>query len=217
MFALELTDQAHYQSIIDWMQMEIEATRGQSAFFDPRLQLSRLEENGVEMYVLSFDMFAIRKTYYFTSRDGFLLVASKKELFFELNQPEEREKGAFTGNFNLVFYPKNIRLMRPDLLEVRARSQREACLENLKNIHFVTSFQPDKLKESYQILFGSAPSCPAGGKYSSEFPVSCSVHGTIAGGALKPVSDFFKGVGAISIQSFVDADGFQSEVRFLPE
>lgn len=217
MFALELTDPAHYQSIIDWIQMEIEATRGRSAFFDPKLQLSRLEENGVEMYVLSFDMFAIRKTYYFTSRDGFLLVASKKELFFELGQPEEREKGAFTGNFNLVLYPKNIRQMRPDLLEVRARSQREACLENLKNIHFITSFQPDKLKESYQILYGSAPSCPAGGKYSSEFPVSCSVHGTIVGGALKPVNDFFKGVGAISIQSFVDPEGFQSEVRFFPE
>ncbi|PKL39272.1 MAG: hypothetical protein CVV41_21715 [Candidatus Riflebacteria bacterium HGW-Riflebacteria-1] len=216
MFALELTDPSHFQAIIDWIQMEIEATRSQ-AFFDPRLQLSRLEENGVEMYVFSFDLFAIRKTYYFTNRDGFLLVASKKELFFELGQPEEREKGIFTGNFNLVLYPKNIRLMRPDLLEIRARSQREACRENLKNIHFVTSFRPDKLKESYQILYGSAPMCPAGGKYSSEFPVACSVHGTISGGSLKPVSDFFKGVGAISIQSFVDSEGFQSEVRFFPE
>jgi len=218
MVALELTDAGHYQAIIDWLQMEVEAARGmRGGFVSPEFSLSRLEENGVEMYVLSFDLFAIRKTYYLTSRDGFLLIASKKELFFELEKPAEQEKGAFTGNFNLVLYPKNVRLMRPDLLEIRARSQRESCLENLKNIHFVSSFRPDQFKSSYQILYGAAPSCPAGGRYSNELPVSCTVHGTISGGALKPVPDFFKGVGAISIQSFIDPEGFQSEVRFFPE
>ncbi|PKL47573.1 MAG: hypothetical protein CVV42_12640 [Candidatus Riflebacteria bacterium HGW-Riflebacteria-2] len=217
MVALELTDAAHYQAIIDWLQMEIESSRNMRGFLNPEFSLVRLEEKGVEMYVLSFDLFAIRKTYYLTSRDGFLLVASKKELFFELDKPEEREKNAFIGNFNMVLYPKNIKLMRPDLLEIRARSQREACLENLKNIHFVASFRPDQFKSSYQILYGAAPSCPAGGRYLNELPVSCSVHGTISGGALKPVPDFFKGVGAISIQSFVNPEGFQSEVRFFPE
>ncbi len=218
MVALELTDAGHYQAIIDWLQMEVDSARSmRGGFVSPEFSLSRLEENGVEMYVISFDLFAIRKTYYLTSRDGFLLVASKKELFFELEKPAEQEKGAFTGNFNMVLYPKNIRLMRPDLLEIRARSQREACLENLKNIHFVSNFRPDQFKSSYQILYGAAPNCPAGGRYSNELPVSCSVHGTISGGALKPVPDFFKGVGAISIQSFIDPEGFQSEVRFFPE
>ena len=98
-----------------------------------------------------------------------------------------------------------------------ARSQREACLENLKNIHFVSSFRPDQFKSSYQILYGAAPKCPAGGRYSNELPVSCSVHGTISGGSLKPVPDFFKGVGSISVQSFINPEGFQSEVRFFPE
>ena len=217
LFALELTDQAHYQAIIDWIQMEIEATRSSRGGFNPTVQLDRLEENGVEMYVFSIGMFAINKTYYLTSRDGFLLVASKKELFFELEKPATGEQGALTGNFNLVLYPKNIQLMRPDLLELRARSQRDSCLENLKNIHFVASFRPDAVSKYYQILYSAAPSCPAGGKYSTDLPVSCSVHGSISDGALKPVSDFFKGVGAISIQSFIDPAGFQSEVRFLPE
>ncbi|MBU1105159.1 MAG: hypothetical protein KKB51_00725 [Candidatus Riflebacteria bacterium] len=218
LFALELTDPAHYESIIGWIQMEIEATRNQGGMFlNPALQLDRLEENGVEMYVLSINLFAIRKTYYLTSRDGFLLMASKKELFFELEQPEKNEKGALIGNFNLVFYPKNIRLMRPDLLEIRARSQRDSCQENLKNIHFVSTFQPDQVAKYYKILYSAAPTCPGGGKYSTDLPVSCSVHGTVSGGALKPVPDFFKGIGAISVQTFIDPEGLQSEVRFLPE
>lgn len=217
LFAVELTDQAHYQSILDWVQMEIQSTNLNTGFVNPEVQLDRLEENGVEMYVLSISLFAIRKTYYVTQRDGFLLVASKKELLYELDQPEESEKGSMTGNFNLIFYPKNIRLMRPDLLELRARSQREACLENLKNIHLVTTFQPEQAKKYYQILYSAAPRCPAGGEYSGTMPVTCSVHGTINDGSLKPVADFFNGVGAISIQSFVDQEGFQSEVRFLPE
>lgn len=217
LFALELTNPAHFQSIIEWLQSEIEATRSQAGGFMPDLQLDRLEENGLEMYVLSFNMFAIKKTYYLTSRDGFLLMASKKELLFELDAPEENEKGALTGNFNLVLYPGNIRLMRPDLLELRARSQRESCLENLKNIHFISTFQPDEVMKYHQILYNAMPACPAGGSYTADLPVKCSIHGTISSGALKPVADFFKGISAISIQTFINPDGLQSEVRFLQD
>lgn len=217
LFAFELTDANHYQSIIEWIQQEIEANSSMSGFLQPALQFERLEENGVEMYVLSFDMFAIRKTYYFTLRGNFLLIASKKELFFELGEPEENEKGVLNGNFNLVLYPKNIKLMRPDLLELRAHSQRKSCLENLKNIHFIATFKPDQVNKYYKMLYSALPECPAGGHYSTDLPVSCSVHGPISGGVLKPVQDFFAGVGAISIQSFIDPEGFQSEIRFLPE
>jgi len=217
LFAIELTDESHFDSIIDWVRNEIAGSINNSGFMGPAFKLDQLEENGVKMYVFSFELFAIRKTYYLTLRDGFFLVASKKELLFNLEEAPAYEKNAFSGNFNLVFYPAKIRLMRPDLLEVRARSQRETCLENLKNLHFVSTFHPDQTEKFYQIVYAAQPVCPAGGTYSSVMPVSCSQHGTISGGVLKPVSDFFKGVGAISIQSFIDSEGFQSEVRFFPE
>lgn len=217
LFAIELTDESHFDSIIDWVRNEIAGSINNSGFMGPAFKLDQLEENGVKMYVFSFELFAIRKTYYLTLRDGFFLVASKKELLFNLEEAPAYEKNAFSGNFNLVLYPAKIRLMRPDLLEVRARSQRETCLENLKNLHFVSTFHPDQTEKFYQIVYAAQPVCPAGGTYSSVMPVSCSLHGTISGGVLKPVADFFKGVGAISIQSFIDSEGFQSEVRFFPE
>lgn len=218
LFALEMTDQSQFGRIIDWIQMEIEATRGSSGGFTPQIALDRLEENGIEMYVLSLDLFALKKTFYLASRANFLVISSKKDLLFELDQPEPAEAEALQGNFNLVFYPENIRLMKSDLLEQRARSQRKACLENLRNIAFVNTFrQSGKTEDYYRLLYGAEPLCPAGGVYSADSPASCSIHGSTVNGALKSVPDLLKGIRAISIQSFVDQDGFQSEIRVLQQ
>jgi hypothetical protein len=166
------------------------------------------------MYVISLDLFAIKKTFYLTHRNGFILVASKKELLYELEDPENSEKARLTGNFNLVFYPQNIKLMRSDLLEMRARAQRDSCLTNLRNLHFVSCFKPKAVGKYYHLLFGSLPACPAGGKYSVLAPVSCSIHGTIKSGTINSVPDFLNGIKSISIQNFINADGFQSEILF---
>lgn len=217
LFALELTDQSHYEAIISWLQSEIAAARGWGGFMSPSFRLERLEENGMSIYVFSFDLFAVRKTYYLTCRDSFLLIASKKELFFELEEPSETEKNAFSGNFNFVLYPAKICRMRPDLLELRARSQREACLENLRNLHFIAAFHPEQVERYYRMIYSAAPACPGHGSYSTEIPASCSMHGSIADGVLKPVADFFAGVGAVSVQTFIDPEGLQSEIRFISE
>ncbi len=217
LFALELTDASHYEEMIAWLQSEIAAARGWGGFMSPSFRLERLEENGMSMYVFSFDLFAVRKTYYLTCHDGFLLIASKKELFFELEEPSEAEKNAFSGNFNFVLYPAKIRQMRSDLLELRARSQREACLENLRNLHFIAAFHPDQVDRYYRMIYSAAPSCPGHGTYTTEMPASCSLHGSVADGILKPVTDFFAGVAAVSIQTFIDPEGLQSEIRFISE
>ncbi len=215
MFAVEMTSEKHYQDIIDLIKLMNDSTRKRRGFlFSPNVKMENLIENGIEMYVLSIDLFAIKKTFYLTQRNGFILIASKKELLYELEDPEKDEKTRLKGNFNLVFYPQNFKLMRSDLLEMRARSQRDSCLTNLRNLHFVSCFKPEEAYKYYHLLFGSLPACPAGGKYSPLAPVSCSVHGTIKSGVIKSVPDFLNGIKSISIQNFINADGFQSEIIF---
>lgn len=218
LFALEMNDQSHFEAIIDWIKMTIEANRSPAGGFSPELSLDRLEEKGLVMHVLSLDLFALKKTFYLANRDGFLLISSKKQLLFELDKPEEGEKNALLGNFNLIIYPDNVRLMRSDLLEQRTRDQRKACLANLRNIAFVTTFHTGgNARDYYRLMFGADPLCPAGGSYSSDVPVSCSFHGTAQDGVLKPVSDFLHGIKAISIQSFIEPEGFQSEIQVFPK
>lgn len=215
LFSFELTDRSHYQTIISAIQREIEESSSMSGFLSPEFSLERLEENGVSMYVLSFELFAIKKTYYLTEKDGFLLFASRKDLLFELTEAEETEKVALNGNFNLFFYPQHVQLMRSDLLESRARSQRKACCENLKNLSFVNAFKSEEVLKYYQLIYSALPLCPAGGQYSTSMPAACSVHGSIADGALKTAPGFFDSSSCVSVQTFIRPEGLQTELLFM--
>ncbi len=217
MFSFELTDRDHYQTIINAVKREIEHGPTSTGFVNPNFSLERLEENGVSMYVLSFELFAIKKTYYLTEKDGFLLLASRKDLLFELTEVDESEKNTLNGNFNLFFYPQKLQLMRSDLLESRARSQRKVCLENLKNISFVNAFKSEEVLKYYQLLYSALPLCPAGGQYSVGMPAVCSVHGSLVDGALKTAPEFFEGSSCVSVQTFIRPEGLQTELLFKDE
>lgn len=211
MFALQLKDEKFYPEIVELLQYEI-AEKGQQrgGFLAPDVRLEKLVENGIEMHVLAIDLFAVKKTFYLTCRDGFLLLASKKEVFYQLEKAEEKAMAA--GNFNFFLYPKNMKLMRPDLIEMRARSLRQACLENLKNIHLISSFKPEETAAYYHLVFGAMPNCPAGGHYSLHQPAACSVHGSVVDGVIQSLPDFMNGINSVSVQSFVNSDGFKSEI-----
>ncbi|MGM0600681.1 MAG: hypothetical protein ACQETH_12800, partial [Candidatus Rifleibacteriota bacterium] len=95
---------------------------------------------------------------------------------------------------------------------IRARSERNACLENLRKIHLIKIFRPDETEKYYTLLFGAKPNCPAKGKYNFKYPISCSNHAGIANGVIKTVPDFLNDIELIAVQSYIDNDGFQSEI-----
>jgi hypothetical protein len=211
MFAFELTSEDHYQEIIKQLQNEIEQNSHRiRMFMAPDIKLEKLLDNGHEMHVFSIDLFGIKKTFYFTCYDGFFLISSKKQLFYQLEKSDKTKM--LSGNFNLFFYPENVKLMRSDLLEIRARSERNACLENLRKIHLIKIFRPDETEKYYKLLFGAKPNCPAKGKYNFKYPISCSTHAGIANGVIKTMPDFLKDIELIAVQSYIDNDGFQSEI-----
>jgi hypothetical protein len=215
LFSAELTDEKYYHQIIEWLKMEISMKRIVSWWLSPELEFESLYENNMEIYVFSLNILAIKKTYYLTLKDGFIFVSSQKDLLFKLKESEKQAGESLKGNFNLVIYPQNMVKIKPSLAENRARSQRQVCLKNLRNLTFIRAFcEPEKTLKYYKLLFGAVPSCPVGGSYSfNKHPISCDIHGSIIDGDLLPNNEFLPGIKSISIESFVEPEGFQSEIR----
>lgn len=159
------------------------ANRSLTPFFRTWAETYRVEEtDGVPVRSLSVTLFVLKFRLHFTVRDGFLCVATDRDVALDLARGRATLSTS-TGNLVLRAFFRAFRESAKSLRIDWAERMRAACVGNLGSLRALALHRrvpAERLMAESLSVLGFAPMCPAGGAYSYDATrevAFCTAHG----------------------------------------